>query len=194
MNYPITLSFKLLAIASQIYVTDASGHLLGYVKQKLFKLKEAITMFADESQTQPLYEIKADRVLDFSANYQFSDLHGNPFGSIKRQGMRSLWSAHYDIFVGNVPTFVVQEANPWVKVVDSLIGEIPVLGMFTGYLFHPAYVVTRANGQDVMRFEKQPAFFEGRFVIEKHTHLNEHEEVCALLGCMMVVLLERSRG
>jgi hypothetical protein len=66
--------------------------------------------------------------------------------------------------------------------------------MFTGYLFHPAYVVTRSNGQDVMRLEKQPAFFEGRFVIEKHTHLNEHEEVCALLGCMMVVLLERSRG
>ena len=194
MNYPITLSFKLLAIASQIYVTDGSGQMIGYVKQKLFKLKEAITMFADESQTQPLYEIKADRMLDFSANYHFSDPRGNQFGSIKRQGMRSLWSAHYDISVGNAPAFVVREANPWVKVMDSLIGEIPVLGMFTGYLFHPAFVVTRPNGEAVMRLEKQPAFFEGRFVIEKHAHLNEQEEVCALLGLMMVVLLERARG
>ena len=194
MNYPITLSFKILAIASQIYVTDAGGSMIGYVKQKLFKLKEAITMYADESQTQPLYEIKADRVLDFSANYHFSDMHGNQFGSVKRQGMRSLWSAHYDIFVGNAPAFVVEEANPWIKVIDSVVGEIPVLGMFTGYFLQPAYNVTRSNGQAVMRLAKQPAFFEGRFVIEKHAPLSEHEEVCALLGCMMVVLLERSRG
>ncbi len=194
MNYPLTLSFKLLAIASQIYVTDSSGHLIGYVKQKLFKLREAITMYADESQTQPLYEIRADRMLDFSANYHFSDSHGNQFGSIKRQGMRSLWSAHYDISVGNAPAFVVREANPWVKVLDSLLGEVPVLGMFTGYFLQPAYSVTRTNGQDVMRLAKQPAFFEGRFVIEQHARLSEHEEVCALLGLMMVVLLERARG
>lgn len=194
MNYPLTLSFKLLAIASQIYVTDASGRLLCYVKQKLFKLKEAITVFADESQTQPLYQINADRMLDFSANYSFTDAHGNYFGAVKRQGMRSLWSAHYDIAVGHQAAFVVQEANPWVKVIDSLIGEIPVLGMFSGYLFHPAYVLTRPNGEVVMRLEKQPAFFEGRFVIERHGMLNEHEEACALLGLMMVVLLERARG
>lgn len=194
MNYPLTLSFKLLAIASQIYVTDASGHLIGYVKQKLFKLKEAITLFADESRTQPLYEINADRVLDFSASYHFSDPHGNHFGSIKRQGMRSLWSAHYDISVGQMPAFVVREANPWVKVIDSLVGEIPILGMFTGYLFHPAFVVTRPNGEEVMRLEKQPAFFESRFVIERHAALSEHEEICVLLGLLMVVLLERSRG
>lgn len=194
MQYPLNLSFKLLTIASQIYVTDSSGRLLCYVKQKLFKLKEAITVFADEAQSQPLYQINADRALDFSASYHFSDPQGHSFGAIKRQGMRSLWSAHYDISVGNLAGFVVEEANPWVKVLDSMLGEIPVLGMFTGYLFHPAYVVTRPNGQEVMRLEKQPAFFEGKFVIEQLGALNEHEELCVLLGLMMVVLLERARG
>ncbi len=62
MNYPIDFSFKLLALASQIYVRDASGNMLGYVKQKLFKLKEDINIFADESQTKQLFNIKADRV------------------------------------------------------------------------------------------------------------------------------------
>ena len=194
MNYPLTLSFKLLAIASQIYVTDANGRSLCYVKQKLLKLKEAITVFADESQSQALYQINADRVLDFSANYHFSEPNGNHFGAIKRQGMRSLWKAHYDISVGNLPGFEVHEANPWVKVIDTLIGEIPVLGMFTGYLFHPAYVVTRPNGEVVIRLEKQPAFFESRYVIEQQGALNEHEELCVLLGLLMVVLLERARG
>jgi hypothetical protein len=53
MNYPLDLSFKLLALASQIYVRDSQGNLVFYVKQKMFKLKEAITVFGDEAQTQP---------------------------------------------------------------------------------------------------------------------------------------------
>ena len=61
MNFPLELRFKILAIASQIAVRDASGNLLCYVKQKAFKLKEAVTVFGDEEQTRPLYTIKADR-------------------------------------------------------------------------------------------------------------------------------------
>ena len=194
MNYPITLSFKLLAIASQIYVTDANGRLLCYVKQKLFKLKEAISVFADESQTQMLYQINADRMLDFSASYHFSDATGNQFGAIKRQGMRSLWRAHYDILVGQRHEFVVHEAKPWIKVLDSLIGEIPVLGMFTGYLFHPAYIVTRVNGQEVMRLEKQPAFFEGKFRLTQQGQMDQIEETRVLLSVLTMTLLERARG
>ncbi len=69
MNYPIELSFKLLALASQIYIRDGGGNLIGYCKQKMFKLKEDINIFADEGQTHLLYNIKADRVIDFSAKY-----------------------------------------------------------------------------------------------------------------------------
>ncbi len=68
MNFPIELSFKLLALASQIYIRDASGNMIGYVKQKMFKLKEDINIFTDENQTQQRFNIKADRVIDFSAH------------------------------------------------------------------------------------------------------------------------------
>src|SRR5215203_599441 len=76
MNYPLKLSFKLLALASQIYIRDANGELLGYVRQKLLKLKEDINVFADEQQTTHLYNIKADRMIDFSARYNFTDSQG----------------------------------------------------------------------------------------------------------------------
>ena len=164
MNYPLELSFKLLAIASQIYIRDANGQLLGYVKQKLFKLKEDINIFADESQTQHLYNIKADRVLDFSAKYNFTDAAGNNLGSIKRQGMRSIWRANYDIFdAASNQVMKINEENGWVKVIDSLVGELPLVGMFTGYFFNPAYLVSRIDGTPVARLQKQPAFFEGKF-------------------------------
>ena len=45
MQFPLQLRFKVLALATQIYVTDASGATVFYVKQKMFKLKEDIAVF-----------------------------------------------------------------------------------------------------------------------------------------------------
>jgi hypothetical protein len=195
LNYPLELSFKLLAIASQIYIRDANGQLLGYVKQKLFKLKEDINIFADESQTQHLYNIKADRVLDFSAKYNFSDAAGNNLGSIKRQGMRSIWRANYDIFdAASNQVMKINEENGWVKVIDSLVGELPLVGMFTGYFFNPAYLISRIDGTPIARLQKQPAFFEGKFQLSALIQLSDDDEVRVLLGALSMTLLERSRG
>jgi uncharacterized protein YxjI len=195
LNYPIELSFKLLAIASQIYIRDGSGQLVGYVKQKLFKLKEDINIFADESQTRHLFNIKADRVLDFSAKYNFTDSTGRQLGSIRRKGMRSIWKANYEIF-DNASNHVmnINEENGWIKVVDSLIGEVPLVGMFTGYFFNPSYVVSRIDGTQVARLQKQAAFFEGKFQLSSLTQLNDEDETRVLLSALTMTLLERSRG
>jgi len=195
MNYPLKLSFKLLAIASQIYIRDANGQLLGYVKQKLLKLKEDINVFADEQQTQHLYNIKADRVLDFSANYKFTDNSGNVVGSIKRKGMRSIFKAHYQISdPSGVQSMEIHEESAWVKVIDAVVGELPVIGMFTGYFFNPAYIVSRTDGTAIARLQKQPAFFEGVFEVQKLVDLSDDEEVRVLLSVLTMTLLERARG
>ncbi|MGI8883411.1 MAG: hypothetical protein ACR2IA_04100 [Pyrinomonadaceae bacterium] len=195
MNYPVTLSFKLLALASQIYIRDSGGNLIGYVKQKLLKLKEDINVYADEQQTQHLYNIKADRVLDFSAKYNFTDNRGNFIGAIKRQGMRSIWKANYEVYdSGNNQVLQIHEESAWVKVIDALVGEIPVVGMFTGYLFNPAYIVSKMDGTPVARMQKQPAFFEGKFEIEQKMQISDDEETRVLLAVLTMTLLERSRG
>jgi len=194
MNYPLQLSFKIVAIAPQFSVRDSGGNLLFYVKQKLFKLKEAITVFGDEAQTRPMFTMKADRVIDFSARYDIADVGGRYVGSVKRQGMRSLWRSHYEIFDGSNVVMTIREENPWVKVIDGVLGEIPFVGVFTGYFFNPAYLVTRPDGSVVMRLAKQPALWEGKFSLERHAPLSEIDELRALLSIMMMVLLERSRG
>ncbi|MEQ1922267.1 MAG: hypothetical protein ABL952_07135 [Pyrinomonadaceae bacterium] len=195
MNCPLTLSFKLLALASQIYVRDANGNLIGYVKQKLLKLKEDINVFADEGQTQHLFNIKADRIIDFSAKYNFTSASGQPLGSISRKGMRSIFKAHYMIFDENGnQTMEIHEENGWVKVVDALLGEIPLLGMFTGYFFNPSYIVSRMDGAQVARLKKQPAFFEGVFQLEPLTQMGDDEETKVMLSVLTMTLLERARG
>ncbi|NJN02303.1 MAG: hypothetical protein HC816_07450 [Leptolyngbyaceae cyanobacterium RM1_1_2] len=194
MQYPLTLTFKLWALAPQILVTDASGNVVFYIRQKLFKLKEAIGVFADSEQTQLRYEIKADRILDFSARYAFSDPYQREVGAVKRRGWRSIWRARYEIFWGDVVSFTISEKNPWVKVMDSLLAEIPVLGIFTSYVFNPIYLVSRPDSNLVMRLEKQPAFFSRIFTIKKTDRLDDKEETQILLSLLMMILLERRRG
>ena len=88
----------------------------------------------------------------------------------------------------------INEENGWIKVVDSLIGEVPVLGMFTGYLFNPSYIVARLDGQPIARLAKQPAFFEGKFRMTKLGDVDATEETRVLLSLLAMTLLERVRG
>ncbi|BAY15611.1 hypothetical protein NIES21_14280 [Anabaenopsis circularis NIES-21] len=194
MQYPLELTFKFWALAPQISIVNAQGNLVFYVKQKLFKLKEAITIFADAEQTNPLYYIKADRIIDFSARYEFAGINGTNIGAVKRRGLKSLWRARYDIFEGDSTYLTIQEKNPWVKVADALFAEIPILGMFTGYVFNPVYLVSRADGTVVMRLEKIPTFLSRKFIIKAVDQMSDREEQQILLSLIMMLLLEKNRG
>ena len=77
--------------------------------------------------------------------------------------------------------------------IDALAGEIPVLGMFTGYLFNPAYFVD-LRGQTTLYLKKQPAFLEGKFKLEQRGAIPEHEEGLLIAGTIMALMLERMRG
>ncbi len=194
MQFPIRIVFKLFTLAPQIYVTDGTGALIGYARQKLFRLKESVTIFADEAQSQPIYQIDADRVIDFSANYALKDAHGRVLGAVRRHGMRSLWRAHYEIVTASGRAFEVREESGWVRLVDSLVGEIPVIGMLTGYFLNPTYIVSRQDGGEILRMIKQRSFLESEFTIEQHASMDGDEQQVAMLGLTMIVLLERSRG
>ena len=194
LNYPLNMSFKIVAINPQVTVTDASGQTVAYVKQKAFRLKEDVTIFADEAQTRPLYRMNANRVLDFNANYAITTPDGLPVGSVYRPGARSLLKASYHIkdTQGN-EIGLLHEENAWVKVFDALLGEVPVVGMFTGYLFNPAYLVD-LRGQNVFYLKKQPAFLEGKFTLELRGPIAEQDEGLAIAATIMALMLERMRG
>jgi len=196
LTFPLDLRFKTLAVAPQISVFDAAGQLQLYVRQQAFKLKESVTVFQDAAQTRPLYRITADRVIDISANYRIDDAGGTSLGVLRRLGMRSLWRAHYEVLRGGVPFLAIREENPWVKVFDGLLGEIPIVGLLSGYLLHPVYRVAHATGAEapVLRAVKQPAFWEGRYALEQVAALPPPDQTLAVLAVLMMLLLERRRG
>jgi uncharacterized protein YxjI len=189
-NYPLNLSFKIIAFNPQVKVTDASGQTALYVKQKALALKEDVKVFADEGQQRQLYQMKADRILDFSAKYHITRADGGQAGLIQRQGMRSLWKATYNIFDAmGAELGLIHEENPWMKVLDGLLSDVPFVGMF----INPAYLVD-LRGQTVLYLKKQPAVFEGKFTLEKRGNFSDAEEGLLLSSIIMMLMLERSRG
>ncbi len=196
VQYPLSLSFKVMALASQATVTDAAGKTLLFTKQKMFKFREHVEIFTDKNKTTRLADIKTRKVIDWSARYESTDATGQAIGSVGRKGWRSMWRAHYEVFNpgDEAPDFSIREENPGAKIADSLLGEIPVIGFATGYLFHPRYLATRTNGEPTMRLEKKAAFFEGKFEITKLGSLTPREELNLILSFMMLVMLERKRG
>lgn len=194
MKYPVNLSFKLMTFGQRISASDADGKLLMFVKQKMFKLKEQVEIFSDENQSSLLFRIGADRVIDWSANYHFTDAAGNDWGAVRRKGMRSLWSAHYEVMQDGQVDMTIQEESAIKKLIESILGEIPILGFLFIYLLNPSYIVRRPDGTELLRLTKHPAIFEGKFTLEKLNEIPEDDELRSLLAVMMVVLLERRRG
>ena len=79
------------AFTPKFHVYDPAGQLIAYVEQKAFKLKEDITVFADEQKQRPLLSIRARQVLDISATYDVSDARtGQKVGALRRKGLKSI--------------------------------------------------------------------------------------------------------
>lgn len=199
MEYPLSFHFKIGTLANDFIAKDANGKTIAYVRQKMFKLKEEVIVFADESKQKELFRINADKWLDFNTTYSFSsiDTHINNIGRIARKGWRSIWKAEYELYDENdQKDLIIKEESAWVKVFDAFLGEIPILSFFTGYFFNPKYNIVRPNEPEklVAQIVKEKSFFGRRFTVNKHNSFEKGEELRILLGSMMMILLERRRG
>lgn len=193
--YPLHFQFKIATLHNDFTATDSLGNVRAYTKQKLFKLKEHVQVFADTSQAELKFEIRANKWLDFNTSYSFTDAMGKNIGRVVRKGWRSIWKAHYIIFdETDTQDLEIHEKNAWVKVWDSLLSEVPLLGILSGYFFNPAYNITRPDGTLVCTFKKDASFFGRKFTLHQEAAFEKGEEDRILLGLMMMVLLERRRG
>lgn len=195
MRFPLEIRFRLLALAARVVVTDGTGTPRYFMRQKAFKLKEDVTVYADEAETTPVARIRADRVIDFSAQYHITDAAGVPLGAIRRRGAASLWRATYEITRGDAVLFTIREANPWVKVLDGVVTQLPLLGLLAGYVLHPRYLVRRAGAEAVaLEIRKQAALFEGSYRVEPPVGLSDDEAELVVFATLMALTLERTRG
>ena len=196
LNYPLDFKFKISTLSSDFNITDKNGNYVAYVRQKMFKLKEDVVVFNDESRSKELFRIRANQWIDFNASYNIKSVENDKiFGKLARKGMKSLWKAKYEIFDDKDQSkYTISEDNGWTKVFDSLVGEIPIVGMFTGYFLNPSYSVKDTNGQVLFRLKKMPSLIGRRFQLDRLVDIPDEDESLIILSYLMMVLLERTRG
>ena len=81
----------LTMLGAKFHIYDAQGNLVGFSKQKAFKLKEDIRLYATEDMKDEVLSIKARAVIDFSAGYDVVDTaSGERVGCLRRKGFASM--------------------------------------------------------------------------------------------------------
>ena len=195
IQFPVQFTFKIGTLSNDFLVEDAMGNDIGYVRQKMLKMIDEVVVYDNDLKSNILFTIKANKWIDFSATYTFTNHLGQEIGRIGRKGWASIWKARYEIFDEKAnQDLLIQEENGWIKVADAILSEIPILGLFTGYLFNPSYMVTRPDGTEVIRLKKQASLVGRRFLLEKLNNFEPGEEERVILGLMMMILMERRRG
>ncbi|MDZ4769001.1 MAG: hypothetical protein SGJ24_07730 [Chloroflexota bacterium] len=196
-NYPLDIRFKLVALAPRMSVSDTRGQSVCFVSQKVFKLKEDIQVFQDESRSRELYRIRADKIFDFTTTYHFTDSStGQALGAIKSQGWTSIWRATYEVMnAEGVVTHRITEDNPWIKIIDSLVSQIEIVGIFTGFFLHPSYSAQDVNtAAPDIRLKKESGLFEGRYSLNQVGEVSTNDEIRLMLSFMLIVQFMRRRG
>jgi uncharacterized protein YxjI len=92
------LKRQVFALTGKFRFYDPSGNLLLFSEQKMFKLREDIRVFSDESKSQEVLMIKARQFIDFSAAYDVVDSAINQkVGALRRKGLASLLRDEWEI-------------------------------------------------------------------------------------------------
>ena len=88
----------------------------------------------------------------------------------------------------------IKEEKPFAKVMDTLAGQLPGVALVCNYIFNPSYIVTTEAGADLFRITKEPSFWGGLFKIDKLAEVDSNDEIRCMMGLLMMIFLEKSRG
>ena len=194
--FPLRLSFRSLALAPRIDITDANGRHVLHARQKFFSLREHVDVFTDTAATTRLAQVHPAHIPGWSARYRFTDASNNTTGTIGRQHRRSLWRARYSLLSpdNSNPLFTIHEENPIAKTIDRTLSQIPILNFLTIPIFQPSYLASSPSGTHALRLIKRPAFRQGTFAIESSSPASPLEILNLLLSFLMLAILEHRRG
>jgi len=92
------LKRQVFALTGKFRVYDPAENLVLFSEQKMFRLREDIRVYSDESKSQELLTIQARQIIDFSAAYDVMDATtGEKVGVLRRKGLASLLRDEWEV-------------------------------------------------------------------------------------------------
>lgn len=121
------LKRQAIALTGKVRIYDPSGKVVLYSEQRMFKLREDIRVYADESKSREVLVIKARSIIDFSAAYDIVDVTRNEkVGVLRRKGLRSMLRDEWELLDAQErPIGTLLEDTPGLALLRRFIGMIP---------------------------------------------------------------------
>lgn len=177
---------KVLTIWNKYWVEDQHGKMLGFSKQKMFRLKEDIRVYTDEKMQEELFKIKQQQIIDMWATFAVTDSRTNiTVGYIKRKALKSafLWD-EWEVYNAN----------------NQLVGglyEEEGRGLARKYLpggsLIPEKMTFKLNNYPVANIDQKFKIIGDIWNLQC-THLPQDFDRRVLLGCMLLMgMIERDR-
>ena len=93
-----SLKRQVLALTGKLRFYDPQGNLVLFVEQKMFRLREDIRVYGDESKMQEMLLIKARNIIDWAAAYDVTDSStGQKIGVLRRKGWKSMLRDEWEV-------------------------------------------------------------------------------------------------
>jgi len=178
---------KALRIVDQYYIEDPMGAQLAYSKQKFWKIKDDIRIFADESMTQELFRIMQAQIIEAWGKFDVIDSATNiPLGYFRRKALMSAFvSDEWEIYNMN----------------DQMIGRLAEgtgRGLARKYIPYvgaliPEKITMELNGRPVVQINQRFKIIGDIWDIQCHSLPDHFDRRVLLAGVILMAMIERQR-
>jgi hypothetical protein len=127
---------QLIRPMANLYRISADGAPVAFVRQKKLAIKEDIRFYADESQTEELFRIKARALMEFGGRYDVTTPAGEKVGVLGKVFRKSLLRSTWSIMDAREQELAIaKERSVPIAVLRRLIDVVPY-GDFVPIPFH----------------------------------------------------------
>jgi uncharacterized protein YxjI len=178
--------FKVFGAGFHVY--DAAGQVVGYCKQKAFKLKEDLRVFTDEQMSSELFRMNATKVIDFGSTYEVRHPTGELMGSLRRRGLKSLVRDSWLVFDGQGQQIATLEEDSTTMALLRRAHE------FLAAILPQKFVLKRADGAPIATFRTHFNLFIYRLGVAIHTEDPALDDLMVLATGCLIAAIEGRQG
>ncbi|MBA2298290.1 MAG: hypothetical protein H0W14_09675 [Actinobacteria bacterium] len=127
---------QLIRPMANLYRISSGSSPVAFVRQKKLAIKEDIRFYADESQTEELFRIKARALMEFGGRYDVTTPAGEKIGVLGKVFGKSLLRSTWSIMDANEQELAIaKERSQFWAIVRRVIDAVPY-GDFIPIVFH----------------------------------------------------------
>lgn len=180
--------FKIFGASFHIY--NPKGEVVGYCKQKAFKLREDIRIYTDESCATELVVIKARSMIDLGATYDVTLGTGESLGSLQRQGLASF-------FLRDQWRILAPDGRQVAELIEES-GVLAVLRRYVdliSFLSPQKFLLRRTETDVIAQFRQLFNPFVYKLAVTVHKDDPEIDDLVILAaGCLIATIEGRQDG